>query len=813
MKRANETRRTIVPFVLGLLAPITMLSGNFVCAELPPEYDRSDELDQLGLLDVTKAPHSADRTGEVDSTAAIQRAADDARDNGLVCFFPEGTYLISDTISCEQEVAKLGAATGERLAAIEEVVLEDATVRVVMREGRLISLLDKARSLEHVSPDADPARGLFNMQFVRGMEPAGRLDATEMHWEVTRKTPNAAEIQFDHARATACVQVRLGESPGETHWSIFVEPKDAALAVGHVTCPVIVTPRSVEGEEKRYLFPMFEGRFAPLRQPPLWRAHPSHLFAQMIACVGPAGSFVVWTDDGEGHLKAFGFTNRGANADFGARHLMPFEPGAAWEAPYRTRVTLCGGAWRDAADVYREWATSQPWSNSPFRDRRDMPELLRHPPLCLSTQLDKEDLDDLPDRLAAWRERLDVPIVYRPLGWEKHGNWTGIDYFPPSIGEDAFRNLAARLKERGAVMSGFVSGYRWTTHSQRASEATNEELADFFVDGNGAATCERMRNGELLSFLAEGRTSHRICRGTDFGRDFLPSIAGELFDRGVVAIHDDQDHGPYPDGVQSCFDRAHGHPVPCGRWSTDATRESFQEIRAEAARRGLTDFFLTKESCTDLLNMDLHAYQARFFHESTRPKLVPLTQYLYHEHIPVIFGWVTANSRSTWELAAMLVYGQIPSLAFWNATAQRPDEIPAAAVTLLDDYFAAMKTHAKPFLLYGRMRRPLIVDAPVVRKEIRRIKGRVLRRPQELIMPLVIQSAWHDGGGNVGVYAVNTQEKDVILKVQAPDEGRWHAMFYTGSAREDEHDVATGGELSWHLEPGRLGAVVFQRIE
>jgi hypothetical protein len=67
----------------------------------------ADRLLQLGLLDVTKAPYRADPTGTADSTKAIQRAVNDARDRGLVCFFPEGTYLISDTLSCEQQVQRL----------------------------------------------------------------------------------------------------------------------------------------------------------------------------------------------------------------------------------------------------------------------------------------------------------------------------------------------------------------------------------------------------------------------------------------------------------------------------------------------------------------------------------------------------------------------------------------------------------------------------------------------------------------------------------------------------------------------------------
>jgi len=93
--------------VFLLLASMILPLGSIAYATLPPDFDRSDELYQLGLLDVTKAPYSADPTGQADSTVAIQRAVNDARDNWLVCFFPEGTYRISDTISCEQQVEKL----------------------------------------------------------------------------------------------------------------------------------------------------------------------------------------------------------------------------------------------------------------------------------------------------------------------------------------------------------------------------------------------------------------------------------------------------------------------------------------------------------------------------------------------------------------------------------------------------------------------------------------------------------------------------------------------------------------------------------
>ena len=159
------------------------------------------------------------------------------------------------------------------------------------------------------------------------------------------------------------------------------------------------------------------------------------------------------------------------------RHVTP-SAGDAWKPAYSTRIAVCGDTWQDAADAYRNGAQSLPWSKATFRERKDMPELQRAPPLCISSQLDREDLDTPPDRLSAWGRRFNAPIVYRPLGWEKHGNWTGSDYFPPSIGEQPFRQLAARLEERGIVMSGFVSGYRWTTQSQRASSSTNVRCAN-----------------------------------------------------------------------------------------------------------------------------------------------------------------------------------------------------------------------------------------------------------------------------------------------------------------------------------------------
>ena len=84
------------PFVNGLHLDIpNELAGN--------------RLAKWGMLDVTQSPFSADPTGKVDSTKALQSAINYARNHQLVCFFPEGIYRISDTLTCVQKLYRLAS--------------------------------------------------------------------------------------------------------------------------------------------------------------------------------------------------------------------------------------------------------------------------------------------------------------------------------------------------------------------------------------------------------------------------------------------------------------------------------------------------------------------------------------------------------------------------------------------------------------------------------------------------------------------------------------------------------------------------------
>ena len=70
---------------------------------VPTELE-NQHLAALGYVDVTQGPFRADPTGIQDSTQAVQAAVLFARDHQMACFFPAGSYLISDTLSCNQQL-------------------------------------------------------------------------------------------------------------------------------------------------------------------------------------------------------------------------------------------------------------------------------------------------------------------------------------------------------------------------------------------------------------------------------------------------------------------------------------------------------------------------------------------------------------------------------------------------------------------------------------------------------------------------------------------------------------------------------------
>jgi len=89
----------------GLVATAMLLARASPAEQNAAVMDRAilgnAKLAAMGFVDVTAAPFSADPTGKMDSTRAIQDGIVFASNHQMILFFPAGEYLVSDTLVCD----------------------------------------------------------------------------------------------------------------------------------------------------------------------------------------------------------------------------------------------------------------------------------------------------------------------------------------------------------------------------------------------------------------------------------------------------------------------------------------------------------------------------------------------------------------------------------------------------------------------------------------------------------------------------------------------------------------------------------------
>jgi hypothetical protein len=406
------------------------------------------------------------------------------------------------------------------------------------------------------------------------------------------------------------------------------------------------------------------------------------------------------------------------------------------------------------------------------------------------SKISEAELLALPQTMASWSALLKVPVYVRGTWWEKRGGWVGIDYFPPKIGDAKMIKLAGDLKIKNIPLMCEITGFAWqngksnniTTGINNMSQAQLDDLKLYFNENNGPGLCEKDAAGKLSDQII------RLCRGTSLGQHFIQDMTSKLFDLGVTAYHHDSDPGMMPDGVTGCFNTAHGHPIPCGPWSTEITRKALLDVKADAERRGISNFLLTKEHCTEQLNMVVHGYISRLSETYKEPYVIPLTQYLYHEYVPVVL-----YNGQTDELNDIVLLGQFPGGGVFKT-------VPV----VLNDYYGSINSYSRNFLMYGKMLKPMISDIPFSELKVDSDGKEVI-----INVPHVRQSAWMDESGNIGVFAINTKTTSTTLNVPVP-EGVNQASFYLGPSKTSVQTVTPGQTLTWSVTPGRLTAIVFK---
>ncbi len=203
----------------------------------PASELNGDPLAAKGYVDVTHKYFGADPTGTNDSTQAIQNAVNYARDHQMVCWFPSGTYLVSDTIECIQNAYRrsTGTLAGARLfpcSLMGESVPSKPRPKIVLAPnapGFSSSLSPKyvihiwCRSLPHTKrPPTKPQPNIsINQMFVNIDIEIGKGNAGAIG--IRHRAAQGSSIQNVHIDASYGFKgLEGGAGSGGSHHNIFV---------------------------------------------------------------------------------------------------------------------------------------------------------------------------------------------------------------------------------------------------------------------------------------------------------------------------------------------------------------------------------------------------------------------------------------------------------------------------------------------------------------------------------------------------------------------------------------------------------------
>lgn len=646
--------------------------------------------------------------------------------------------------------------------------------RILPGELELDSLLAESREV-----DLDQRNGTLTWRFARidglplDVECQVRILAEQPFSEWTIRVNNATGLAVREIEYPVMhVVYQLGDS---AHDDRILVPKHDGHLVGNPD----LAPWEGDGilrDNMRYLYPG-EGRSVP-----------SGMSAQLIAYYDHDGGLYLATHDDRGRPKRLGPTvvrKDGRTCyDFSPAHLFPEIPGESVETEYRTVIGFFAGDWQSAADIYKQWAVKAPWCVRTISERDDIPDWVKKGAFFFNFRLRHQTdgerfLERVPEYLANWRRTLNIPLVAMMCGWEKVGEWTGPDYFPPFGGDDRFRNMCDDMKRIGIRPFPFgLSGLKLAIRKKIPRSVSQPELA---VDYDARRKYENEyrvhaatnQDGEVIleSRLNSWDGLHAYaCPATEQARKQLYGASMTLVrDYGAQVSQADQ---LFNGATTECYDVSHGHPPGRGVWQVDAIRGIYRDIRQDG-KQADADFVLSQEWQSELFLQNLDIYHCRNYDQPRGLMGVPLFAYLYHEYLPSYGGdwnsFLSDNTNGVYAHAANFVNGNMPAGCpqsmfemTRNVEPEEADDLILSMAVNTSSLFARFPE----FLIMGKM-----LNTPPLQVEGENIRfvGVVFGFAKgELTVPSVLHRAWQAPDGRVAYAMANVtrQPRTFFLNVQ-----------------------------------------------
>ncbi len=677
--------------------------------------------------------------------------------------------------------------------AAEMVTLETATTRIGFdpaRHGGIVSLVDKATGREFASRNPT-APLLYELRF-DSVAPLTEADATNVSLAREGQT---VVITAQHSNATVECRFTADTATGLVLARIRVQ-NNTGHALGSVRFPALVWPRKLEHDF--LVLPRNDGCLieAPGTSGPLPACvYPGSASLQFLARYDQTSGVYVATYDQAGFLKSFGVEKRGDDLRLALLHRPAVAAGGEWRTGYDVALGTFQGDWQVAANIYKRWATQQPWCRRTLAQRvaeGDVPRWLTEPSLFYAYSLRNASGNRLPrvaEQAACWQELLGAPATMMLMAWEKQGPWVAPDYFPPFGGEHAFQAATAALHTNGHHTLVFLSGLNWTLRKQGGCDAgTLDDTAAFQQRGAASAICESNGLPRCTGKVGAGVGEYsQICAATPLGRELLLGAALASQRLGIDCVQADQIVGG---GLPPCYSTRHGHPPGGGNWCAQALYQLFDEIRRTGKKHD-ANFAWSIEEPSEFLIPVLDTYHARDYAQGRWPRDgagiigVPLFTHVYHEYMHGYggdsCGITTAPSLAAlYQQAMNLVCGKTPAVAVWTRDFD-PRKTDPAQLRLLRQHAELWRGPAREFLVFGER----VASPPLAVPQVQHKFFVYAGQPEhKLAQPAVLHSAWKLPDGRSGtVYVCAAQD---TIEFEA---GGTTFKLQPGEARFVEHST------------------------
>ena len=668
---------------------------------------------------------------------------------------------------------------------------------------------------------------LFKVEFINDhgeFKAVTSSDAKKVSVAHTRDAQGAA-ITIDYEEigqlpVDAHVTIRCPFHSTLTYWSLTLNNR-TSMWIGHVQFPVIEVPfDNAENHNHSHILSSFaDGSLAGPVEPGLaasawggtssdtpdvWRFnnYPGQWTStQLMAYYNEGGGLYLACDDPNGLPKFIDALLEADGVMMGLGHFPGTRGPGETKLPYNVVLGTFHGDWYAAAEIYRDWASKQPFCATKIAQRTDIPKWLADSPPAIAFPMRGQGDWDPPAAenpeytpltnalpyLDKWASALESPLMPIIFNWEHGGPWVQPDAYPPVGGEAAFREFMVKAKAKGWHPMIYGDGLCWVTHQFNTNY---DGMAYFHAHGGDDVVTRRWDGSMPVLDLGAWRKNYMTCVGTEKGRQMILDMTRHMAELGPDVVQQ-FDQGP---GPTACYATNHGHPPVPGPWMTEDFSTLVKADVATARSVNPTVAMSCEGAPPETYLQNFQVWDSRFH-------LTPLYSFLYHEYANGFLGFYTnrVNDEALRNsIARALVNGYFINFTLrdkgrveydWDQTwtPAIPDQAAFIDWTKRATHFRAGV--ARDYLVYGRMLRPWKVSG---------VTERDFGWGKE---PVVQSATWQAQDGKVGMALANYGDLPETPRLELEGNGGKSLTIYNGDKVQKQQETDLPGVLEIVMQP------------